>query len=144
MQTFILYRDIERTAEVLDTKRLGKQRVEAIQIARKLLDFDKGKGWCNHPAVKMWKNYEPYLVKIYIRNIMDEWILRGYRNDKCEKHWFILMKHKLVENVKPIIPVWITWEFCRSHKSNLVRKFPEHYRKYFPDVPNNLQYVWPR
>ena len=34
-------------------------------------------------------------------------------------------------------------EFHRSHQSNLIRKMPEHYQKLFPDVPNNLPYVWP-
>ena len=29
------------------------------------------------------------------------------------------------------------------HKSNLLRKFPEHYRKFFKGVPDNLEYIWP-
>jgi hypothetical protein len=25
----------------------------------------------------------------------------------------------------------------------LVRKLPDHYRQFFPDVPDNLPYFWP-
>jgi hypothetical protein len=28
-------------------------------------------------------------------------------------------------------------------RSNLLRKLPEHYGILFPDVPNDLPYVWP-
>jgi hypothetical protein len=31
----------------------------------------------------------------------------------------------------------------RSHQSALVRKLPEHYRPLFPEVPDDLPYVWP-
>ncbi len=31
----------------------------------------------------------------------------------------------------------------RSHRSALVRKDPAHYRPHFPDVPDDLPYVWP-
>jgi hypothetical protein len=30
-----------------------------------------------------------------------------------------------------------------SHRSALVRKDPGHYRPLFPDVPDDLPYVWP-
>lgn len=142
MQTFLPYCDIKKTAECLDTKRLGKQRVEAVQIIRKLLKISNTKGWENHPAVKMWKGYESFLVKVYLRTIMDEWIQRGYKNIKCEEHWKEFIQHENIKNVVPITPPWINEEFCISHRSNLLRKFPEHYSKYF-DVPDNLEYIWP-
>ena len=52
MQTFITSENISETAKILDTQRLGKQRVEAVQIANILLDQTDSKGWRNHPAVK--------------------------------------------------------------------------------------------
>ena len=33
--------------------------------------------------------------------------------------------------------------FHRSHQAALVRKLPEHYRRLFPDVPDDLPYIWP-
>lgn len=55
MQTFLPYSDFRRTARVLDVRRLGKQRVETLQILRALTFDDYG--WRNHPAVTMWVGY---------------------------------------------------------------------------------------
>jgi hypothetical protein len=42
------------------------------------------------------------------------------------------------------LPGWLGDEaFHRSHRSSLLRKDPEHYRAQFPDVPDDLEYVWP-
>ncbi len=53
MQTFLPYPDFKRSAKVLDYRRLGKQRVEALQILKALQV--ENYGWRNHPIVKMWK-----------------------------------------------------------------------------------------
>lgn len=139
MQTFLPYKDIKKTAKCLDRARLGKQRVETIQIAQALLGLSSG--WKNHPAVKMWKGYEPFLIKVYLKTIMEEWENRGYKNIKCTEHYNNLLS--LIDDQKVKKPNWIDEEFCLSHQSNLVRKKPEHYRQYFPKVPDSLEYVWP-
>jgi hypothetical protein len=42
------------------------------------------------------------------------------------------------------LPPWLgDDELHRSHQSALVRKDPDHYRPLFPDVPDDLPYVWP-
>ena len=42
------------------------------------------------------------------------------------------------------LPTWLfDSELQRSHRSALVRKDPDHYRPHFPDVPDDLPYVWP-
>ncbi|WP_395817144.1 hypothetical protein [Curtobacterium flaccumfaciens] len=42
------------------------------------------------------------------------------------------------------IPPWNDDEALHvSHRSKLVQKAPEHYRELFPDVPDDLDYVWP-
>lgn len=42
------------------------------------------------------------------------------------------------------LPRWLgDEELYRSHQSALVRKDLEHYRRFFPDVPDDLPYVWP-
>ena len=38
---------------------------------------------------------------------------------------------------------WLTDDLILSHRSNLIRKAPEHYAPLWPDVPDNLPYVWP-
>jgi len=143
MQTFFPFQNVNKTVQCLDNRRLGKQRVEAIQILNILLGYSTSSSWVNHPAVKMWRSYEPYLVKVYLRKIMDEWIKRGYKNEKCEKHWMKFILHEKIRGKNSIKPSWINNDFCKSHKSNLVRKLPEHYKKFFPEVSDNLEYIWP-
>jgi hypothetical protein len=78
MQTFLPYADFERCAATLDSRRLGKQRVEAFQILRALRG--EGRGWRNHPAVLMWRGYEDALG-LYLNAMIAEWERRGYRNN---------------------------------------------------------------
>lgn len=47
------------------------------------------------------------------------------------------------KTIRPFYPSWLTDEFCLSHRSNLIRKNPDHYRPLWPDVPDNLPYIWP-
>lgn len=142
VQTFLPYRDFRRSAECLDNRRLGKQRVEAMQILMTLLDANRG--WRRHPAVAMWRGYE-YMLALYGIEICNEWRRRGFR-DTC-KEKIIALTEQLAggaDEVRVDVPTWLGREdFHRSHQSNLVRKDEEHYRRYFPDVANDLPYVWP-
>jgi len=79
VQTFVPYADFARTAAVLDTKRLGKQRVEVIQIVRALTV--PGYAWSSHPAVLMWKGHEEALGR-YGLAMCEEWRRRGF-GDTC-------------------------------------------------------------
>ena len=56
MQTFLPYDDFVLSLDCLDYRRLGKQRVEAMQLLN-AMKREKG-GWINHPATKMWRGYE--------------------------------------------------------------------------------------
>lgn len=77
MQTFLPFEDFTQTAQVLDYRRLGKQRVECLQILKAL--NDPKNGWHNHPAVKMWRGHDYYL-RLYGIHMIDEWVRRGYNN----------------------------------------------------------------
>ena len=66
---------MERSAKALDNKRLGKQRVEALQILRANLGLTKG--WRNHPAAVMWRGHEGYLY-LYTNAMCMEWRQRGF------------------------------------------------------------------
>lgn len=142
MQTFLPYPDYEQSAHVLDRQRLGKQRVEVLQILNILHEIQGAKmGWVNHPAVKMWRGYEPQLCAYGIA-VCEEWLARRYNDtclDKIKQHleWAISAPFDY--------PPWFGNEaFHLSHQSNLLRKDPDHYRKYFGDkVPLDLPYVWP-
>jgi len=133
MQTFMPYPNIKNSLKSLDSRRLGKQRVEAFQILNILLNRTKTKGWRNHPAVKMWKGYENAL-KLYFNKALKLWIAKGYKNT---------MKQEIIEG-KIVLPKWFgKEEFHASHRSNLLRKDEEFYSKFGWNEKNNLAYCWP-
>lgn len=148
MQTFVPYADFARTAEVLDMRRLGKQRVEVIQIVRALTVA--GYAWASHPAVLMWKGYEEALGS-YGRAMCDEWVGRGF-DDTCAGTIQADLATAGVTQIRDFdtlvaeasLPPWLADEDVqRSHRSALVRKDPAHYAAIFPEVPPDLPYVWP-
>ena len=141
MNTFLPYGDPVRTARVLDRQRLGKQRVECIQILGTLTDPAPGRGWARHPAVLMWRGYEPFLLRSYLRAMMDEWMARGYRNDLSEVHFARL--EGVIGGCRSRVPPWFGDALFRSHRSNLLRKDPRHYRRYWPALRDDLPYLWP-
>jgi hypothetical protein len=142
VQTFLTSKNFAENAKILDVKRLGKQRVEAIQIANALLG--RTKGWKNHPAVQQWKGYEKCLVKKYLKSVIDEWEARGYKGPKCKEHFEILSE--IVEPLSDETPWWLEEPFAQklftSHKSNLLRKNAEFYSQFFNEDPH-LEYWWP-
>jgi hypothetical protein len=140
MQTFLPFPDYAESASVLDDRRLGKQRVENLQILGALLE---GRGWTNHPATKMWRSYEWSLV-MYQDAIHHEWVnLRKFTDTCMEKTVNLYFKHR-IEPEPDREPWWLgDWAFHFSHQSNLVRKDPIYYTPYFPDVPDDIEYVWP-
>ena len=79
MQTFLPYASFEASARALDPKRLGKQRVEVIQIVRALTV--PGYAWSQHPAVLMWKGYEEALGR-YGLTMCEIWGELGF-GDTC-------------------------------------------------------------
>ncbi|WBB66117.1 MSMEG_6728 family protein [Micromonospora sp. WMMD812] len=149
MQTFLPYPDFLASARTLDQKRLGKQRVETIQVLRGLTWPTYG--WRNHPAVKMWAGYEEALTR-YGLDMCAVWCEPG-RADTCAGTMTLDLATACgVETVRTQeelavageLPPWLGREdLHRSHRSSLVRKDPTHYRPIFGDVPDDLEYVWP-
>lgn len=137
MQTFVPYPDPTASALCLDNKRLGKQRVEVLQLLNALAGASRG--WSNHPAARMWRGHTNALV-YYGTCICGVWMERGF-NDTCYEK---ILTHWDNEPGDVVYPTW--WgrvDVHLSHQSNLVRKDPTYYRTYFPDVPDDLEYVWP-
>lgn len=134
MNTFIPIRDFIESAKCLDNKRLGKQRVEVLQILKAL--HGETKGWVNHPCTKMWRNDINALV-YYGLIICSEWKMRGYKDTCSEK----IEKYKISEGYCQ--PQWITEEFCAAHRSNLLRKNKEYYSRFGWTESDDLPYIWP-
>ncbi|MGP4026601.1 MSMEG_6728 family protein [Actinomadura sp. 3N407] len=150
MQTFLPYADFAATARVLDLRRLGKQRVEALQVLRGLTV--PGYGWRHHPAVRMWTGYEEALVR-YGLEICHRWCSLGHR-DTCAASLVSgllnatgIQRPRSQESLAGAgeLPPWLGDPGLHlSHRSALIRKDPEFYRPIFPDVPTDLPYFWPR
>ena len=149
MQTFLPHPDFHATAVVLDPLRLGKQRVETIQVLRALTVA--GYGWRHHPAAAMWAGYEEALTR-YGMTICEVWCATG-RQDTCQATLRAdLLRTTGLDRVRTHkelaaagdLPPWLgETGFHLSHQSALVRKDPAHYRPHFPAVPDDLPYVWP-
>jgi hypothetical protein len=149
MQTFLPVADFADSARLLDSPRLGKQRVETLQILRaiELPDY----GWANHPAVLMWRGRTPALVA-YGLAMARIWRERGF-GDSTEPQIgefapqvVGVPQAELAE--AGLLPSWLGDEALhRSHRSNLIAKDPGFYRPRFTELfgpePDDLPYVWP-
>ena len=146
MQTFLPYADYQRSAQVLDRQRLGKQRVEVLQIMNALHEVNAVPGksipWGNHPVTRMWRGHEPQLCEYGI-TMCEEWIRRGYRDStKAKLEWHLDMATSGEYTLDK--PSWFgDTAFHRAHQSNLLRKDRELYGQFFVGVPDDLPYIYP-
>jgi Pyrimidine dimer DNA glycosylase len=133
MQTFLPYASFQKSAACLDNRRLGKQRVEALQILNVL--EGKTAAWKHHPAVLMWRGYEKALRQ-YLRVVILEWKRRGFRNTmRIPRHASLLPQD---------VPWWMGGRrFHSAHRSNLLRKDIQHYGQMGWKVNPDLPRYWP-
>lgn len=151
MQTFLPYADFRLSAQVLDVKRLGKQRVEVLQVLNSLDPESTSRGWSNHPAVRMWRGHEHALI-YYGLVICSEWIGKGYKDTCFSK---ILTKSGNRSSLEELesryrsatagfLPFWLGDDrFHASHRSNLLRKNPGWYGQFGWKESSDLPYFWP-
>jgi len=131
MQTFLPYPDFEESAKALDTKRLGKQRVEAMQLLDALRIRQDWEPLApaqirNHPACLMWRNYETVLYYYGIK-VCEVWRGQGHVDN---------VVHKLVRMRLPFGTARTPWwyglkEYHKSHRISLLWKDFNFYKKIF-------------
>lgn len=145
MQTFLPYADLRESVEVLDDRRLGKQRVETLQVMRALVV--PGYGWQRHPVTAMWRGHRPALMAYQVETCA-AWTARGFADTCLEKTLATL--DEVPEDAEAFrsgefaLPPWFGREDVhRSHRSKLLSKAPEFYAEAFPGEPDDLDYVWP-
>lgn len=135
MQTFLPYPGFLESARVLDRQRLGKQRVEAWQI---LCALRNGGGWRNHPATIMWSKY-PEALALYGETMCHEWKSRGYTDNMAQRFIKLNPASKRIS-----MPWWLSDPaFHAAHRSNLLRKAPDHYGRFEWKEKPDLPYIWP-
>lgn len=145
MQTFLPFPDFVKSAQCLDWRRLGKQRVEAFQLLVAIGDawaiIERSKrgitspgraGWRNHPAAKMWRGHNDALG-IYMNCIIREWVRRGYKNTMSF----------YPETICGLPPWFGNEPFHASHRSNLLRKDTKYYSQFGWTESSDLPYIWP-
>lgn len=147
--TFLVTDDFPANATFLDSKRLGKQRLEAKQIINAL---EKGGGWANHPIVGCWANYVSCL-KYYYNCILAEWTRRGYQNT-------MLAYTDLPPPAEIIYPPWVSEPRVQyAMMSQLIQKNGDYYSvesltplispellthfKSLPEEYLSYGYIWP-
>ena len=136
MQTFLPYKSFEKSAKVLDWRRLGKQRVEGMQIIN-AINNPNPQGWKNHPATIMWTPYVDAL-KHYTNVMIREWISRGYNNNMEFYDVDELINDDVVD-----FPHWLgKEELHSSHRANLLRKDYEYYSQFGWKEDPKSPYVW--
>ena len=117
---------------VLDRARLGKQRVECVQIMRAIAH---GGGWAHHPADKMWSEH-PAALALYHDCVIREWERRGYANN---------MSLMLPPPSTIVLPDWLGGEELHaSHRAALLAKDPKWYIQFGWTEEPRVEYVWPR
>lgn len=141
MQTFLPYESFTKSASVLDMRRLGKQRVEVLQILQAIHSTQK-KSWFYHPATQMWTGHINCLIE-YGVTICQEWISRGYK-DTC------LSKIESFKTSDKSIPMWLGLEkFHSIHRGVLLDKNFEWYKQFqwqenrLEKIENRYPYFWP-
>ena len=140
MQTFLPVADFKQSAKMLDYKRLGKQRVEGMQLLNAMKPDYPHKGWLRHPAKIMWEGHEDMLKK-YVNTMIKEWISRGYNNT---------MQLYDYDPSAPM-PDWFgNDKIHQSHRLNLLRKDFQYYSQHWPEeaieFANSIEmypYYWP-
>lgn len=136
MQTFLPHADFVKSAQCLDRARLGKQRVEAAT----LLQIEQGmqSGWSRHPCSRMWRGHGFWLA-VYGLSMCVEWRARGYRDNLTAE-----FERYLSKTDHSAAPPWLGDERLHaSHRSNLLRKMPEHYGALGWTESSDLPYFWP-
>lgn len=154
MQTFLPYKNFDKTAQALDNKRLNKQILEGYQILKVIGNPDPKAAWRNHPAVKMWRGSEHVLFS-YLMSMIREANKRGIKTDKNKANLVELFMLNSADWGHDN-PIWYDndIELARvtaTHKFNLYRKDPIYYSDFHTAIHNSsnepccekCNYYWP-
>lgn len=127
MNTFLPYACFKQSAACLDMRRLGKQRVEVLQLLQG--------SFPNHPASRMWRGYE-HALAVYGTYICAEWQSRGY----CDTVFDKLQPYLSTGSMPP----WFgAHQFHSDCRANLLRKDAVYYSRYgWLELPKK-GYSWP-
>jgi hypothetical protein len=94
----------------------------------------------------MWRGYEEALASYGVA-VCREWTRQGYADTCLAK---LVADFGRLPRTQPelrraaALPYWLGQRAVHlSHRSSLLRKDFSYYSAQFPDVPDDLEYVWP-
>lgn len=138
MNTFVPVTDFNEIAELLDDRRLNRQRTDITALLRKLMIEESDD---DHALVKMWRGNERFLCRFGVAVCMEHQA-RGNAGQTAEK---ILEYRGNFDPETDVAPEWWGDEAVHdSHKSYLVRQQPSHYRQFWPEIADDLPMIYPR
>jgi len=130
VQTFLPVANFHASAQMLDYRRLGRQRVEAKQLINAIITGEGG--WTHHPAAHMWQHNLGALMR-YHDICIAEWVRRGYKNTMAPFGVRVCL-----------LPIWFGDDLFHSrHRAALLAKDPVFYQKYDWKEQPKVEYLWP-
>lgn len=150
MQTWLTRVSWRAASQDLESRQAVLQTIEAYDLFEYLLGYsDESKEAPPAPLQRMWQGHE-YSLGIYAMTMGERVHKLGIKDEIFFKthDLFQQWKKDAKEDGEPI-PSWVTppWardtDVMRSHRSNLVRRWPRQYSPIFLKTPDNMPYVWP-
>ena len=128
MQVFVCYPEPLKVAQAMwkDSKRYNKAILELKQILNAIDGV--GKGWFNHPVVKMYKEYRDWL-ECYM-NVFKYYKAMWTNNNFYTQSAYSVLLSDYEKKAEKLTPPFLTDEFCRQHARRLYTKSPELYPQF--------------
>jgi hypothetical protein len=152
MFTYLPYSDFAECARCFSTKRLNKQRHEALEVLYMLSDIANPisgrNGFFGSPPKKCWESNVGALIR-YGYALCDEWERRMEKPDPCRERFVRFKERFYGEGESGSFrrnPRWLESQSMHlSHRAILAKQEPEHYAKFGfqRDPADEKVFYWP-
>lgn len=153
LNTWLPYDNYAESADILTDRHIFMQLQDCTKLLYWLTEMPlnrrtPSKAQLEHPCVIQWRGYVPSLYDYTLEIMMVAYERSSLTNKQeqiSEMAENINILDGLVSNMKEETPSWLGNEdYHLSHKSNLIRLSRSAYESIWPDVPDNLELIWPK
>lgn len=150
LTTYVPMADAVEVAEILNNVDIG----HVASTVHSLLKEMHAETPCylrDHPYYKMWVGHAPALAA-YGLAMCDEIRKRDRFETRDAREVFEAVEEGIRQHLEYATAAdytltypqwWGDVELHLAHQSELVRRYPGHYMKYFPDIPMTIAPFWP-
>lgn len=145
MITYLTRLSFLDTADDLADQQLIQQHDEARNVFNSMVYDEPLEGLpANHPLRKMWEGYEVALAAYTVCMAL-ELTKRGYIAGLATNRVAGPVREMRRDyGVEFEVPPWFEdTDVMRSHRSNLIRRYPAAYGAAWKGTPANMPYIWP-